>query len=191
MWAAVSPLLEPDAVVIRTATPEDYPAIAELTVDAYEADGHLDGEHGYRATLADVAGRASAGEILVAVQGPDVVGSVLLVRSGSAYAELAGPGEAEFRMLAVAPKAQRRGIGERLVRACLDRARDRGCRAVVISVRDVAHAAQRLYARLGFVRSPEQDWTPVPDVRLLALRYDLRADDRSSAQTPGPGPSAG
>lgn len=176
MWTPVPPLPAPDGVVIRTAVPEDYPAIAELTVDAYEADGHLDGEHGYRATLADVAGRASAGEILVAVDGAEVVGAVLLVRSGSAYAEIARPGEAEFRMLAVAPKAQRRGIGERLVRACLDRARAAGATSVVISARDFVVAPLRLYARMGFVRIPERDWSPKPGVSLVALRYDLTTD---------------
>jgi Predicted acetyltransferase len=166
----------PDSIVIRTATPADYAAIAELTVDAYEADGHLADENGYRETLADVAGRASAGEILVAAEGPDVLGAVLfMAQPGSAYSEIARPGEAEFRMLAVAPKAQRRGIGERLVRACLDRARAAGAQAVVISARDFIQGPLRLYARLGFVRIPERDWSPIPGVQLVALKYDLTA----------------
>jgi hypothetical protein len=33
--------------------------------------------------------------------------------------------------------------------------------------------AQRLYARLGFRRTPELDWKPVPSVELLAYRLDL------------------
>jgi predicted N-acetyltransferase YhbS len=160
--------------VVRTATAEDYPAIAELTVHAYEADGHLDNEENYRATLADVAGRASAGEILVAVEGGVVLGAVLLVRAGSEFSEIAGPGEVEFRMLAVSPKAQRRGIGERLVRACLDRARAAGADWVVISARDFVQAPLRLYARMGFVRLPERDWCPAPGIVLVALRFDLR-----------------
>ena len=69
----------PDAIVIRPATPDDYPAIAELTVEAYEADGHLTDENGYRETLADVAGRASSGEILVAAAGSEVLGAVLFL----------------------------------------------------------------------------------------------------------------
>lgn len=163
-----------DAIVIRTAAPGDYPAIAELTVEAYEADGHLTVENGYRKTLADVAGRASSGEILVAAEGSEVVGAVLfLPRPGTPYSELAQPGEAEFRMLAVAPKAQRRGIGERLVRACLDRARTAGARAVVICARDFIQGPLRLYARLGFVRIPERDWSPAPGINLVALKYDL------------------
>ncbi|WP_162907910.1 GNAT family N-acetyltransferase, partial [Allorhizocola rhizosphaerae] len=75
--------------------------------------------------------------------------------------------------LAVAPEAQRRGAGEALVRACLARARELGCRAVVICVRDFAKDAQRLYKRLGFTPDPSRDWSPMDGVLLLAMRYDL------------------
>jgi ribosomal protein S18 acetylase RimI-like enzyme len=172
----VSSKAEPEAITIRIATPEDFPAIAELTVDAYEAGGHLDGGEDYRRTLTDVAGRASAGEILVAVDGGDVLGAVFLVQTGSDYSEIARPGEAEFRMLAVSPKAQRRGIGESLVRACLQRARGRGAESMVISARDFIEAPLRLYARMGFVRTPERDWSPAPGIRLVALRFNLGAE---------------
>ncbi|MFD0821509.1 GNAT family N-acetyltransferase, partial [Micromonospora zhanjiangensis] len=122
------------AVVVRAARPEQYDAIGALTVAAYDADGQLAGEHGYQRVLADVPGRASAGELLVAVDPTtgEVLGSVLFVLPGSAYAELSRPGEAEFRMLAVAPAAQRRGVGEALVRACRERAEAAGCARLVI-----------------------------------------------------------
>lgn len=171
----MSAVTEPDAIIIRAATPDEYAAIAELTLAAYEAGGHLDGEEDYRDTLADVAGRAAAGEILVAADGTELLGSVFLVRTGSSYSEIAEPGEVEFRMLAVSPKAQRRGIGERLVRACLDRARAGGAAAVAISARDFIEGPLRLYARMGFVRLPERDWSPQAGVSLVVLRYDLTA----------------
>ncbi len=160
-------------MITRDATIDDYPAIAELTVEAYEIGGHLDNGEDYRETLADVAGRAAEGDIIVAVDGDDVVGAVFLVRAGSSYSEIAGPGEVEFRMLAVAPKAQRRGIGELLVRACLDRARAAGAQRVVISARDFIEGPLRLYERMGFVRIPDRDWTPVAGVSLVAMRFDL------------------
>jgi len=163
-------------VRVRPAVEGEYGVIGELTVAAYERSGQLSAEsNGYRDELIDVAGHAREGDVLVAVQ-PDgeVVGSVLFVLPGSAYAELAAPGDAEFRMLAVAPGAQRRGVGEALVRACVDRARSVGARAIVISARDFIEAPQRLYGRLGFVRTPERDWSPVPGlVSLIALRLEL------------------
>ncbi|MPZ28353.1 MAG: GNAT family N-acetyltransferase [Micromonosporaceae bacterium] len=189
------------AVTVRPATPADYPAIALLTVSAYRADWQVTPGHPYERPLADVAGRAGAGELLVAVASErsseasdaagftdpttgKVVGSVLFVLPGSRYAELAGPGEAEFRMLAVDPAAQGRGVGEALARACLDRAGRLGCRAVRICTRDFARTAHRLYERLGFVRTPERDWTPRRGVDLYALRLDLPATPDAEPSNP-------
>jgi ribosomal protein S18 acetylase RimI-like enzyme len=160
-------------VTVRRAEPVDFPSIQALTLAAYGADGQLENASGYESVLADVAGRAEAGDLLVAVDGAAVLGSVLYVRPGSSYAELSQPGEAEFRMLAVDPAAQGRGVGRALVRACVERASAAGCTAVVICVRDFALTAQKLYESYGFTRTPTLDWSPVPGVTLLALRLAL------------------
>jgi ribosomal protein S18 acetylase RimI-like enzyme len=161
---------------VRRATVEEHAAVGRLTVDAYEADGQLGGEHGYEAVLADVAARAADGEVLVAVDpAGEVVGAVTFVLAGSPYAELSRPGEAEFRMLAVAPAAQGRGVGEALVRACVERAVSLGRTALVLAARDFSARAHRLYQRLGFVRTPELDFSPAPGVDLVAMRLELPA----------------
>ncbi len=162
-------------IIIRRATPADYDAIGRLTVEAYRADGQLTSPGaGYERVLADVESRAGAGEVLIAVDpAGSIVGAVLFVLPGTRFAELSGPDEAEFRMLAVHPAAQGRGVGDALVRACVTRARDGGAKAVVICVRDFTKKAHRLYARIGFVRIPERDFSPLPGVNLLALRLDL------------------
>ncbi len=168
--------------VIRTARPVDYPAIGALSVAAYDADGQLAAGSGYEKVLADVADRAAHGQVLCAVD-PDtgqLLGAVTFVLAGTRYAELSRPGEAEFRTLAVDPAAQRRGVGEALARACRARAVAAGCTALVICVRDFSAAAQRLYARLGFTRTPELDWSPAPGVKLQALRLDLPAPAQPS-----------
>ncbi|MEV7230421.1 MULTISPECIES: GNAT family N-acetyltransferase [Polymorphospora] len=162
-------------VVVRPAEPAEFDTVARLTLAAYEADGQLKEDRGYAPTLADVAGRAATGELLVAVDEVTgrLLGSVTFVLPGSRYAELAGTGEAEFRMLSVDPAAQGRGVGEALTRACLARAAELGCHAVVISTRTFTEPAHRLYHRVGFVRTPGADWSPVPGVDLIAWRYDL------------------
>lgn len=167
-------------LTVRRAEPADFAVIGRLTVSAYAADGQLAGGNGYERVLADVAPRAREGELLVAADGGtgQVLGSVLFVLPGTAYAELSGPGEAEFRMLAVDPAAQGRGVGATLVRACIRRATELGCRALVISTRSFALPAQQLYARLGFQRMPERDWSPMAGVDLFALRLELA--DRSA-----------
>lgn len=76
-------------------------------------------------------------------------------------------------MLAVDPAAQARGVGTALARACLARATELSCRRVRIYTRDFSKAAHRLYERLGFVRTPDRDWTPHPGVHLLARCREL------------------
>jgi ribosomal protein S18 acetylase RimI-like enzyme len=147
-----------------------------LTVAAYRADGQLNAEASWYAEhLADVASRAAEAELLVAAEPDtgDVLGAVTFCLAGTKYSEVARDGEAEFRMLAVDPAAQGRGVGEALAQACLARAEAADCRAMVICVRDFAAPAQRLYTRLGFVRAPDLDWEPEPGIRLLGLRRPI------------------
>ena len=157
------------------ADPDEITAIGTLTVAAYEQDGWLRGaEDGYRASLQDAAGRAREAELAVAVEddGP-LVGTVTYCRAGTPWAEVSRRDEAEFRMLAVAAQARGRGVGHALTTWCLDRARTDNCRAIVLSTLPVMHAAHRLYEGLGFRRTPERDWEPAPDVRLITYRLDL------------------
>ncbi|HSX99735.1 MAG TPA: GNAT family N-acetyltransferase, partial [Streptomyces sp.] len=104
-----------------------------------------------------------------------VLGGVTFVPAGGPMADIAREGEAEIRMLAVAPQARGRGAGEALVRACVERARTvEGCVRVVLSTQRSMHAAHRIYERLGFTRTPERDWNPLPEVLDLTLiTYEL------------------
>ncbi|MEU5088241.1 GNAT family N-acetyltransferase [Streptomyces sp. NPDC021356] len=159
-------------LAIRPAEPGEYGTLGEITAQAYLQDGLLDfGESDpYLSELRDVAKRAAAAEVLVAVADEAVLGGVAFVPSGGAMADIAGPGEAEIRMLAVARAARGRGAGEALVRACLDRARaTEGCARLVLSTQRTMHAAHRLYERLGFVRTPQRDWNPLPDLDDITL----------------------
>ncbi|WP_147140597.1 GNAT family N-acetyltransferase [Stackebrandtia albiflava] len=158
----------PVGVQIRAATAHDLAEVGRIAVDAYRADGQLD-ESGYEAALRDAAGRARDAELLVAVIDERVVGAVALCPPGSRYAEICRADELEFRMLSVDPAAQGRGVGRLLVTACLERARELGCRAVVICTRaEHGDTAKRLYQRLGFTRLPDRDWAPVPGISLWA-----------------------
>jgi ribosomal protein S18 acetylase RimI-like enzyme len=160
------------AVLVRAASPADFPRIAELTVGAYVGDGLAPAE--YVPTLADVAARAALANLLVAcADDGTILGSVALVLDGHFGEVTAGPEEAGFRMLAVDPEARGRGIGERLVLACLERARATGKRRMVLSTDTRMAAAHRLYERLGFARLPERDWSPMPGVDLLVYARDL------------------
>ena len=56
---------------------------------------------------------------------------------------------------------------------CIDRSRALGYTGVRMSTMDRMTAAHRVYERLGFTRAPEDDWEPVPGVRLLAYALTL------------------
>ncbi len=159
---------------LRRARPEDYAAVGEVTVAAYEP---LLGsaESSYADHLRNAEARDLEAELWVAV-GPDdreVLGTVTLCREGSPWREIGAADEGEFRMLAVAPHAQGHGVGEALARHVIDRFREEGAVAVVLSSTPLMEAAHRLYDRLGFGRCPERDWEPMPGVELLAFRLEL------------------
>jgi ribosomal protein S18 acetylase RimI-like enzyme len=164
-------------VKTRRATRWDYAIAGELTVDAYvdfttgPADSYVD-------HLRDAEKRDREAELWVAT--PDdrddlVLGTVTICPPDSRWREIASEDEGEFRMLAVAPAMRGRGVGETLVRMCVDRFRSEGARAVVLSTLPEMTAAQRLYERLGFARLPERDWSPIDGVELIAFRLPLEA----------------
>jgi ribosomal protein S18 acetylase RimI-like enzyme len=159
--------------------PEELDAAGEVTVAAY-APYTLGPDDPYLARLRDAAARDREAEVYVAV-GPDdeqLLGCVTACPPGSPWRELATDTEGEFRMLAVRPDAQGRGVGRALVERCEERARADGALAMVLSsLREMA-PAHRLYERLGYRRLPSRDWEPVPGVALIAYRKEL-GDDRA------------
>lgn len=164
-------------IAIRDAEPGEFDTLGEITAGAYLHDGLLDfGESDeYLGELRDVAKRAAAAEVLVAVADGRLLGGVTFVPSGGLMADIARSGEAEIRMLAVDRAGRGRGAGEALVRACVDRARaTEGCVRIVLSTQRTMHGAHRIYERLGFVRTPERDWNPIPQlVDITLLTYEL------------------
>ncbi|MCA1842370.1 MAG: GNAT family N-acetyltransferase [Actinobacteria bacterium] len=186
---------------VREATKEDFDEIGRLTVAAYRALDTWVGDD-YAAHLADVAARAEAENTIVLVAedglptqaavtaavvagadgaaaatpaGARILGSVTLTIGGGPYFEWdpEADGDCGFRMLAVDPEAQGRGVGPRLVADCLERARAAGCRRMIIGSTEWMITAHRIYERIGFRRAPhlDQQWG---DIRGLCFVLDLR-----------------
>ncbi|MBD8058384.1 GNAT family N-acetyltransferase [Cellulomonas sp. JH27-2] len=160
-------------VVVRLVEPHEIDDVSRLSVEAYAHDYTL--SEGYRASVADVAGRAREHEVWVAqeVATGELVGTVATPRVGGRLSELARDDEVDFRLLAVAPHARGRGIGELLTRHVIALARARGARRVVMNSGPRMVGAHRLYQRLGFVRLPERETRFVDGATLLAFGYDL------------------
>ncbi len=145
--------------------------MGRLTADVYVSEGWA--SEGYAPVVRDVAARVAEAYVLVALDGGEVVGGVTVATRGGRYAEQAGPGDAVVRMLVTAPRARGRGVGGLLMRACLDVAVADGCTRVRLSTQAEMASAHRLYERLGFVRTPADDWSPEPGLLLLTYALEL------------------
>jgi ribosomal protein S18 acetylase RimI-like enzyme len=156
---------------VRIAAPHEHAALGELCVRAYRHLGSV--SESYAAELRDVAGRAQTAHVLTALDRHGLLGCVTVILDESPWREISGPGEGEFRMLAVEPSAQGRGVGRALVEASVDVICAAGRERVVISSATDMTSAHRLYERLGFTRVPARDWRPVPDVELRVYELAL------------------
>jgi len=154
------------ALTIRPATPGEFDAVGDLCVAAYGA--FLDHTGDYVDTVRDAAARAAGAELLVAVD-EQLLGTITFVPDGGPLGEIAAPDETEFRMLAVSPAAQGRGVGTALLEHIVADTARRGRNGIVCSSQPSMRAAHRVYEKLGFARDPERDWSPLPGVDLLAF----------------------
>jgi predicted N-acetyltransferase YhbS len=162
-----------DSIDIREANRADHDELGSVTLRAYSAlYGGVFPAADYADELRNVARRAADAVVLVATQTGRIVGGVCYVPGPGPMAEFDGEDTAGIRMLAVSPDLQARGIGARLLEACLVRARAAGKARVVLHSTPEMTAAHRLYARYGFVRQPALDFDH-PPVKLMAFALSL------------------
>lgn len=143
-------------VTIRPATPDDFTAVAELTTAAYVTAGHVSTQDPYAQVLVDMTSRQHG--LYVADVDGHIAGAINIVPPGSQHAQVAYDNEGEFRMLAVAPQYQGRGIGRALVQFALDMAQRQALQRVAITTMGSMTSAQAMYEAMGFHRAPERDW---------------------------------
>lgn len=156
---------------VRPLRPDEHVLVGDVTVQAYLDDGLVGAD--YASVIRDVGARADLATVLVAELDGKPVGSVTFALGGTPYGERSATDEAEIRMLGTARDARGRGAGTALTQECVRRAVEAGCSAVRLSTQPEMLGAHRIYERLGFVRTPERDWRPVPEVRLLTYVLPL------------------
>jgi ribosomal protein S18 acetylase RimI-like enzyme len=159
-------------VEIRDARPEEFGSVGDLRVAAYRADGFLSAASTYAETLRAL-GTDGVGDILVAVDGERILGTVMLQPWPHGGEVVRDPDDAEIRALAVAEDARGRGIGRALVTAVTQRATQRGVRQLLLLTLPDMRAAQRLYTEAGFSRLPGLDFQPPSGPLLMAFGLTL------------------
>nr|WP_236779122.1 GNAT family N-acetyltransferase [Agromyces seonyuensis] len=165
-----------NALDIRAVRADEHDAVAALTERAFAAGpyGHLPVSDERRALVRDVAARADAGTVLVALAGDRLVGTATLVAAGGHGSRLATGDEIELRLLAVDPDAASRGVGAALTLAGAEAALELGASALVLDTGSLNLRAQRLYERLGFERLDRRPAGASPEVEDFAYRLALQ-----------------
>ena len=183
MTPPAAPPERPAALVIRDARPDEHAALGRLMTEVYAG---LDGFPGpaeqpaYYALLADVGRLAAEPDtrLLVAARGGELAGGVVyigdLARYGAGGAATRVPAASGFRLLAVRPAARGAGVGRALATRCIELARARGHREVVLHTTRAMTVAWGMYERLGFARAPELDFVQ-GELPVFGFRLDLRA----------------
>ncbi|HYW12872.1 MAG TPA: GNAT family N-acetyltransferase [Longimicrobium sp.] len=166
-------------VRLRDARPEDRPALAGVTLQAYgeyadtmEPEAWAGLEGAVRAALAlDDAGV----QRIIAERNGEIVGSVMLYPPrADAYGDLVDAASwPELRLLAVAPSMRGHGVGKALVMECVRRARESGATALGLHTSRSMRVALGMYERMGFVRAPAHDFQPPGGEHVTAYRLPL------------------
>jgi GNAT superfamily N-acetyltransferase len=104
----------------------------------------------FQARLANMAGLASAGEVIVAELDRQIVGAVAYIGPGRPKADFFKPEWPIMRMLVVAPSARGLGVGRALVDECLRRARRDGATEFALHTSELMQVALPMYQRMGF-----------------------------------------
>jgi ribosomal protein S18 acetylase RimI-like enzyme len=173
----------PPGVTIRDARSDELDAVGALTAEAYEEympDESATEERRrsfaeYREDMRDVRARVERGALVIVAEreGP-LVGSVTYYAPGVDKSEEGWPPEiAAMRLLGVIPSARGLGIGRALTDETLGRARSASAPAFGLHTTDLMAIARGMYERMGFVRVPENDFWPAPDLLVSAYRLDL------------------
>jgi GNAT superfamily N-acetyltransferase len=162
---------------LRDARPDDRDAIRAVTLAAYqEYATQLPAPHWdqYRQNILETLTDVAPAEQIVAEEGGTIVGAALLYPAqATAYGPHGGPvpmAAPEVRLLAVRPAARGRGIGRALMQECVRRARASGATAITLHTTAMMEAATRLYARMGFARAAELDFSPAPGLTIKGYR---------------------
>ncbi|MGP9694508.1 GNAT family N-acetyltransferase [Brachybacterium sp. AOP25-B2-12] len=149
---------------VRVARPEEYEEVGELTLRCFTRTGPqaVPIRPERRRLLLGAELRAAEGELLV-VEDPGtgrIVGTVSLLRAGSALCRQATGDEREVRLLGVDASQRGRGLAAVIMRDAIARVGRDGGRTLVLDTGPLNTTAHRLYERLGFVRHPEREDTP-------------------------------
>lgn len=152
---------------VRQAGAAEWPAIADLTEEAYAA---------LAPSPAPAFWWDYLGSIRATLLAPDTARRLVVDGAGGAGGiaasallcpASAGPSRGrnpypEMRLLAVRSDQRGQGLGGRLIAACEQQARTDGYEAITLHTTSLMPTAKAMYERRGYLRAPELDFEPAP-----------------------------
>lgn len=175
-WWDIAPVMELEPVLFPAQpwTAEMFWAELAMGADRFYLVAEVDAESGVRAAASDDGRSAS-----------------LVGYAGLSCPAQARGADAEVMTIAVAPAAQREGIGRGLLAALVDEAQQRGAGRLLLEVRADNVAARNLYVATGFEQlgtragyyrrsGPDGGTGDGVDALILALRLSDRPEGPDS-----------
>lgn len=153
--------------MVRVANPHEWVTVADVTKLAYEqyaaeADPSFWTmyETGTRETLLSEADITR----IVSIEDNEIAASVVYVppyekRFGDQTIKNPFP---EMRLLSVLPRFRNRGLADKLIETCEQRALQEGHAAITLHTTRLMTVAKAMYERRGYTRFPVIDFEPVP-----------------------------
>ena len=142
-------------LVYRQATAEDLDQLFHVSKESfgqYKPQLSDEGWMQLNSNLQDrprLAALADKSEVLVCIDGSDIIGMAFLVPSGNGD-EIYDDAWCHLRMVGVLPKHAGKGIGRRLTEMCVERAKKNGETTMALHTSEMMNAARHIYESMGF-----------------------------------------
>jgi len=156
-------------VSLRNPRPGDYGRVVALHGELYAREFGYDAR--FEALVAGIVAEfvdnfdSKRERCWIAARRGEVVGSVFLVRKSDSVAKL--------RLLVIHPKARGIGLGRRLTRACIEFARRKKYRKIVLWTQSHLGAARAIYQAEGFQKTASEKHRSFGK-RLVAETWELK-----------------
>jgi ribosomal protein S18 acetylase RimI-like enzyme len=159
--------------IVRDALDREFNEIASLAVAAYQEYARaltVDNWEIMRSNLLKMTEEIDRGQLIVAAQDKELIGSVIYAPPGTSELQIFSPEWASVRRLAVSPAYRGQGIGAQLTLECIRRARQDRAKIIGLHTSELMVAARKMYEQLGF----QQDIELPPRLGIKYWRYILK-----------------
>jgi ribosomal protein S18 acetylase RimI-like enzyme len=146
--------MPPETLSFRSAALADLPQIVEMLADDFLGAQRERFEQplpeSYLQAFAEIE-RDANNELVVVEQNGEIVGTLQLTFIPSISFQ--GGRRAQIESVRVVANRRGEGIGKKMFRWAIGRAREKNCRMIQLSTNETRADAQRFYENLGFKRS--------------------------------------